>query len=186
MRIVVDTSVVVSGMISEFIEREKVEEIIIPEVVLAELEAQANLGRISGFKGLSEIEKIVNLAKERGIRIEFAGRRPGIEEIKLARSGELDNMIREVAREKNAILLTSDKVQSLVSKIKGVETIYLKPRVIRPEETKIVSFFTPDTASVHLREGVPPFAKRGRIGNLKVVKLRDEPMSYEEILEIAE
>ncbi|MEM4712844.1 MAG: ATPase, T2SS/T4P/T4SS family, partial [Archaeoglobaceae archaeon] len=47
-------------------------------------------------------------------------------------------------------------------------------------------FFTPDTASVHLREGVPPIAKRGRIGNLKVVKLSEKEMSYEELLEIAE
>ncbi|MFN3383537.1 MAG: PINc/VapC family ATPase, partial [Archaeoglobaceae archaeon] len=136
--------------------------------------------------GLAEIEKIVSLAKEKSIRVEFSGKRPGIEEIKLAKGGEIDNMIREVAREKNAVLLTSDRVQNLVAKAKGIETIYLKPRVIRPEDTKIMSFFTPDTASVHLREGVPPIAKRGKIGNLKVVKLDEKEMSYEDLLEIAE
>ncbi|MEM3762137.1 MAG: PINc/VapC family ATPase [Archaeoglobaceae archaeon] len=186
MRIVVDTSVIVAGRVSEFIEKNEVEEIIIPEAVVAELEAQANFGRLSGFKGLVEIEKIVSIAKERNIRVEFAGKRPGIEEIKLAKGGEIDNMIREVAREKNAVLLTSDKVQNLVAKAKGIEAIYIKPRIVKPEETKIMSFFTPDTASVHLREGVPPIAKRGKIGNLKVVKLGENEMSYEELLEIAE
>ncbi|MEM1956683.1 MAG: PINc/VapC family ATPase [Archaeoglobaceae archaeon] len=186
MRIVVDTSVIVAGRVSEFIEKNEVEEIIIPEAVVAELEAQANFGRLSGFKGLVEIEKIVSIAKERNIRVEFAGKRPGIEEIKLAKGGEIDNMIREVAREKNAVLLTSDKVQNLVAKAKGIEAIYIKPKIVKPEETKIMSFFTPDTASVHLREGVPPIAKRGKIGNLKVVKLRENEMSYEELLEIAE
>lgn len=186
MRIVVDTSVVVAGRLLEFMEKNEVEGIIIPEAVIAELEAQANFGRLSGFKGLAEIEKIVSLAKEKSIRVEFSGKRPGIEEIKLAKGGEIDNMIREVAREKNAVLLTSDRVQNLVAKAKGIETIYLKPRVIRPEDTKIMFFFTPDTASVHLREGVPPIAKRGKIGNLKVVKLDEKEMSYEDLLEIAE
>ncbi|MCS7119524.1 MAG: PINc/VapC family ATPase [Archaeoglobaceae archaeon] len=186
MRIVVDTSVIISGRISEFLEKKDVEEIIIPEAVIAELEAQANFGRLSGFKGLSEIEKILNLEKKKKIKVEFTGKRPGIEEMKLAKSGEIDNMIREIARERNAILITSDRVQNMVAKSKGIETIYLKPKVVKPEETRIMSFFTPDTASLHLREGIPPYAKRGRIGNLKVVKLDEKPLSYEEILEIAE
>jgi ATPase len=186
MRIVVDTSVVIAGRIPEFIEKENVEEIIIPEAVLAELEAQANFGRLSGFKGLSEIEKIVEIARKRGIRIDFAGKRPGIDEVRLASGGEIDNMIREIARERNAVLLTSDRIQSLVARAKGINSIYIKPRVVRPEETKIMSFFTPDTASVHLREGVPPYAKRGKIGNLKLVKLSDKPLSYEEMVEIAD
>lgn len=186
MRIVPDTSIIIAGGISKMLEEEKVEEIIIPEAVVAELEAQANFGHISGFRGLAEVEKIVQIAKNRGIRVEFVGRRPSIDEIKLAKGGEIDSMIREMAKAHNAILVTSDRVQSLVAKAKGIETIYVKPRIIKPEETKIMSFFTPDTASVHLREGVPPFAKRGKIGALKLVKLSDKPMSYEELSSIAD
>jgi ATPase len=200
MRIVPDTSTIVAGGISKILEEGKIEEhpftgvviaeqidgIIIPEAVVAELEAQANFGRISGFRGLAEIEKIVRIAKERNIPVEFAGRRPSIDEIKLAKGGEIDSMIREIAKSANAVLVTSDRVQSLIARAKGIETIYVKPRIIRPEETKIMTFFTPDTASVHLREGVPPYAKRGKIGALKLVKLRDEPISYEELSEIAD
>ncbi|MEG9194940.1 MAG: PINc/VapC family ATPase [Candidatus Methanoglobus sp.] len=200
MRIVPDTSTIVAGGISKILEKGKIEEhpftgvviaeqidgIIIPEAVVAELEAQANFGRISGFRGIAEIEKIVRIAKERNIPVEFAGRRPSIDEIKLAKGGEIDSMIREIAKSANAVLVTSDRVQSLIARAKGIETIYVKPRIIRPEETKIMTFFTPDTASVHLREGVPPYAKRGKIGALKLVKLRDEPISYEELSEIAD
>ncbi|MCX8172058.1 MAG: PIN domain-containing protein, partial [Archaeoglobaceae archaeon] len=186
MRIVPDTSVIITGVVSKMLEEGKVEEVVIPEVVVAELEAQANFGRISGFRGLAEIEKIIQIAKNKKIKIEFAGRRPTAEEIKLAKSGEIDNMIREIATSINAVLVTSDRVQSLVSKSKGIETIYIKPKVIKPEETQIMKFFTPDTASVHLREGVPPFAKRGKIGALKLVKLEDRPLSYEELSEIAD
>ncbi|TDA26174.1 MAG: ATPase, partial [Archaeoglobi archaeon] len=146
-----------AGGISKILEEGKIEEhpftgvviaeqidgIIIPEAVVAELEAQANFGRISGFRGLAEIEKIVRIAKERNIPVEFAGRRPSIDEIKLAKGGEIDSMIREIAKSANAVLVTSDRVQSLIARAKGIETIYVKPRIIRPEETKIMTFFTP-------------------------------------------
>lgn len=186
MKYVVDTSVVVSGRISRMIESGEIKgTVIIPEAVIAELEAQANFGRMSGFQGLSELERVIKLVREKGYEIIFAGERPKLEHIRLAKGGEIDNLIREVAAEFNATLVTSDKVQHLVAKAKGIDTIYVKPEIVRPEDTRIMSFFTPDTASVHLREGVPPYAKKGRIGNLKLVKLSDDPMTYEELNEIA-
>lgn len=186
MKYVVDTSVVISGRFSEMLENGEVKgTIIIPEAVMAELEAQANFGKMSGFQGLNEVKRIVSLAKEKGFEVIFAGERPRLEHIKLARGGEIDNLIRKVAEEFNAILVTSDRVQHLVARAKGIETIYVTPKIIKPEETRIMSFFTPDTASVHLREGVPPYAKRGKIGDLKLVKLSDVAMSYEELNEIA-
>ncbi len=186
MRFVVDTSVVISGRVTEMIEKGEIKgTIIIPEAVIAELEAQANFGRMSGIQGLMEVERIVKVAKDKGYEVIFAGKRPGLEQIRLAKGGEIDNMIREIAAEYDATLVTSDRVQYLVARAKGLDAVYVKPKVVKPEDTRIMSFFTPDTASVHLREGVPPYAKRGRIGKLKLVKLRDEPMSYEELSEIA-
>lgn len=159
--------------------------IIIPEAALAELEAQANAGRMSGFQGLEEVKRIREIAEKKGFEVLFIGERPTLEQIKLARSGEIDNMIRKIAEEEDAILLTSDKVQYYVAIAKGIKAMYLTQERIKPENTKIIQFFTPDTASVHLREGVPPYAKRGKIGQLKLVKLRDEPMTLEELQEIA-
>ncbi|RLI83539.1 ATPase [Archaeoglobales archaeon] len=186
MKYVVDTSVIVSGRVSKLIEEGEIEgSIIIPEAVIAELEAQANFGKMSGFQGLTEVERILEVAKKKGCDVSFAGKRPNLEQIKLAKGGEIDNMIRELASNFNATLITSDRVQHLVAKAKGISSVYIKPRIIKPENTRIMNFFTPDTASVHLREGVPPYAKRGKIGKLKLVKLREEPMDYEELSEIA-
>jgi ATPase len=186
MKYVVDTSVIVAGRVSQLIEKGEIRgTIIIPEAVIAELEAQANFGRMSGFQGLMEIQKLVKLSKEKNFEIIYAGERPKLEHIRLAKGGEIDNLIRKVAEEYNAILITSDRVQHLVARAKGIETVYVRPEIIRPENTRIMSFFTPDTASIHLREGVAPYAKKGRIGDLKLVKLREEPMSYDELNEIA-
>lgn len=186
MRYVLDTSVIISGKATEMIERgEIVGDIVIPEAVIAELEAQANFGRLTGFQGLSELEKIISLARSKGYEVVFAGERPKLEHVKLARGGEIDNLIRNVAVEMNATLVTSDKVQYLVSKAKGLDAIYVKPKLIKPEETRIMKFFTPDTASVHLRENSPPMAKSGKVGDLKLVKLDDKILTYEELQEIA-
>ncbi len=186
MKYVVDTSALIDGRVSRMLESGEIAgTIIIPEPAIAELEAQANRGRMTGFKGLEEVKRIREIAEEKGFDVLFLGERPTIEQIRLAKSGEIDNMIRKIAEEEKAILITCDRVQYYVAIAKGIEAIYLQQEVVKPEETKIMKFFTPDTASVHLREGVPPFAKRGRIGQLKLVRIREEPMTLEELQEIA-
>ena len=186
MKYVLDTSVIVDGRISQMIEKGELKgTIIIPEAVVAELEAQANFGKITGLQGLEEIKKIRELAEKKGFDVLFLGERPTLEHVKLAKGGEIDNLIRKVAEEEQATLITCDRVQYYVAVSKGIKAIYLEKRVIKPDETKIMQFFTPDTASVHLREGCVPMAKRGRIGELKLVKIRDEPMTLEELREIA-
>ncbi len=186
MKYVVDTSVLIDGRVSQMLESgELAGTIIIPEPALAELEAQANAGRMTGLQGLEEVRRIREIAEKKGFDVLFLGERPSLEQIRLAKSGEIDNMIRRIAEEEDAVLITSDRVQYYVAVAKGIKAIYLTQERIRPEDTKIMQFFTPDTASVHLREGVPPFAKRGRIGQLKLVKIRDEPMTLEELQQIA-
>jgi ATPase len=186
VKYVVDTSALIDGRVSKMLESGEIAgTIIIPEPAIAELEAQANRGKMSGFKGLEEVKRIREIAEEKGFDVLFLGERPSIEQIKLAKSGEIDNMIRKIAEEEKAILITCDRVQYYVAVAKGIDAIFLKQEVIKPEDTKIMKFFTPDTASVHLREGVPPMAKRGKIGQLKLVKIREEPMTLEELQEIA-
>ncbi len=186
MKYVVDTSVLIDGRVSQMLESGEIAgTIIIPEPAIAELEAQANAGRMTGLQGLEEIKRIREVAEKKGFDVLFIGERPSLDQIKLAKSGEIDNMIRKIAEEEDAILITSDRVQYYVAVAKGIKAMYLTQERIRPENTKIMQFFTPDTASVHLREGVPPMAKRGKIGQLKLVKIREEPMTLEELQEIA-
>jgi len=186
MKYVVDTSVLIDGRVSQMLESgELAGTIIIPEPALAELEAQANAGKMTGLQGLEEVRRIREIAEKKGFDVLFLGERPTLEQIRLARSGEIDNMIRRIAEEEDAVLITSDRVQYYVAVAKGIKAMFLTQERIKPEDTKIMQFFTPDTASVHLREGVPPFAKRGKIGQLKLVKIREEPMTLEELQQIA-
>ncbi|AAM02749.1 P-loop ATPase of the PilT family [Methanopyrus kandleri AV19] len=180
--VVPDTSVVIDGRISRLAEEGYLEGkiVVIPRAVLSELEYQANRGRETGFAGLQELQELQRLAEEGIIEIEFAGERPGLEEIRLARSGEIDAMIREVAREYNATLITSDKVQAEVAKAEGLEVVYFEP-ITRVGETEIERMMPENAMSLHLKENVPPKAKVGRPGEWKLIELRPEPCTREEL-----
>jgi ATPase len=184
-KIVLDSSIIIDRKISELLKSWKLKnvEIIIPIAVLDELQAQASKGREPGFIGLDEIKKIREICERKNFKISFAGERPSFEDIRLARSGRIDALIRDVAKVEKGILYTSDYVQALVAEAEGVKVEYIAPE-IKTTGLKFESFFTPDTLSLHLKEKVPPLAKRGKPGNFKLVKLREEPCTTEEIEEI--
>jgi len=179
-KIVLDTSIIIDGKVPEIIQKENVKEVIIPYATLDELQAQASKGREEGFIGLEEVKRIREVCKEKSVKLRFTGERPSIEDIKLAKSGRIDALIRDVAKEENAILVTADYVQALVGEAEGVKTLYV-PSEIGKEELEFTKFFTSDTMSVHLKSGVPPLAKRGKPGNFSLVKIREEPCTDEEL-----
>jgi len=184
MRICPDTSAIIHGQLRREVEKaEKEIEIVIPLAALDELQAQASKGREIGFIGLEEIKKIKEIAKEKSIKIRFAGERPSLEDIKLAKSGRIDALIRETAKQENAILYTCDYVQALVAEAEGVDVKYFPPE-IDLTKLKFEKFFDPETLSIHLKTKVPPYAKKGKPGKWKLVKLREEPMNEEELNEI--
>ncbi|MBU4220518.1 MAG: PIN domain-containing protein, partial [Euryarchaeota archaeon] len=181
--IVPDTSVIIDGRITAKLKAGEYPEatVVIAEALVAELEAQANKGKETGFKGLEELKELSEMAKRGELRIEFTGKRPSLEQIKLASSGEIDSIIRAVAVERKALFITSDKVQAEVGRAKGLNVEYLYPVQEELNELLISGFFTDDTLSVHLKVKVPPMAKRGTIGNQKLVIIRDEPCTEEEL-----
>src|SRR5438309_6924372 len=131
VKICVDTSIVIDGKISEAIEKGefKDEEIIVPIAVLDELQAQASKGREPGFIGLGELKKLRELCEKRGIKIRFTGERPSFDDIRLARSGRIDAIIRDVARKEGAVLYTADYVQGLVAEAEGVKVKYIAAEI---------------------------------------------------------
>ena len=184
MRICPDTSAIIHGQLRREVEKAEEEiEIVIPLAALDELQAQASKGREIGFIGLEEIKKIKEIAKQKKIKIRFAGERPSLEDIKLAKSGRIDALIRETAKQENAVLYTCDYVQALVAEAEGVEVKYFPPE-IDLTKLKFEKFFDPETLSIHLKVKVPPYAKKGKPGKWRLVKLREEPMSEEELNEI--
>ncbi len=183
MRIVPDTSVIVDGRITRIVQEEDYQgcEVIVPEAVVSELENQANKGRDSGYNGLEELKNLQKLHGNGKIHLSYVGRRPTLEEISLARGGEIDAMIRNTAGEHKATLITSDKVQKEVAEAQGLNAVYLKPEMLEYGDIEVTKYFDKNTMSIHLKENVTPMAKKGRPGNTKLVRIRSKPLTRGQI-----
>ena len=185
--LVPDTSVVIDGRISARVKSGEFagKRIVIPEAVVAELEAQANHGRETGVRGLEELRKLSELAKSGKIELEYVGVRPDLDQIKLAGGGEIDAMIRDVALEVGASFITSDGVQFKVAQAMGIDVEYVRPQRDPIKQLSLEKYFTDDTLSIHLKEGTIPMAKRGKVGDFSLVRIADKPLSERDLRDIS-
>ncbi|ABN69257.1 ATPase, PilT family [Staphylothermus marinus F1] len=179
-----DTSALVEGAVSRLVREGRIKGIIIiHRASIAELEHQANKGRATGFAGLEEIKRLRKLSNEGIIRVEISGDKPKTIDIKNLGSEAIDAMIRDYAYELGATLITGDKVQAEVAETMGIPVIFIQPTI----ETRLIleEFFDSITMSVHLKEGVPPIAKKGRPGDWVYETIRDKPLTRRDLEEIA-
>jgi ATPase len=187
MNVLPDTSVVIDGRISgrvadgEFADAT----VLIPEAVVAELESQANAGAESGWDGLSELQRLADLADDGEIDLEYVGDRPDPGEIGHAHEGEIDAYIRELAAGHDATFVTSDGVQAEVARAKGLAVEYIAPQARDVERLSIEDYFDETTMSVHLRADVEPRAKKGELGEMEYRPIADEKLDEDDLKEYA-
>ncbi|MFX0122286.1 MAG: PINc/VapC family ATPase [Candidatus Hodarchaeota archaeon] len=185
-----DTSVIINGGLKDLLETKKsefVSKIIIHASIIAELEHQANNDRKVGIEGLNELTEIRRICEKKGIRLNYGGRRPYLSEIKRARSGEIDAIIRDFAWKEGGILVTSDNIQHLVAKSIGIEVIHIPEKEKPLEKTlQIEEYFDDRTMSIHLKQGVPIFGKRGLPGNVSFDQISDKICTIRFLKEINE
>lgn len=184
---VVDTSALIEGVVSKMIGEGQIKEarIMIHKAALAELEYQANYGREIGFFGLEELKKLSEISKKNEkISVVFVGERPKEFQIKYAKSGEIDAMIREEAQKDGATLITLDKVDAEAARASGIDVMFIEAKQVMPKELKIEKFFDSRTMSVHLKEDVPAFAKRGVPGDWTFDKITDTPLTRDQVKEM--
>jgi ATPase len=185
-RYVLDTSIIIDGEITKMIEVGQIDngsEIIIPLAVLDELQSQASSNKEYGFVGLNEIKKIRDQSSMKDISLRFLGERPNIDDIRLAKRGRIDAIIKDVALHEDATLITADYVQALVAEVQGVKSLHIG-NVTKTTNLEFEKFFTEDTMSVHLKEGVSPWAKRGKPGDFQLIKLDEKKSTYLELTNI--
>jgi ATPase len=185
-RYVLDTSIIIDGEITKMIEGGQIDngsEIIIPLAVLDELQSQASSNKEYGFVGLNEIKKIRGQSSMKDISLRFLGERPNIDDIRLAKRGRIDAIIKDVALHEDATLITADYVQALVAEVQGVKSLHIG-NVTKTTNLEFEKFFTEDTMSIHLKEGVSPWAKRGKPGDFQLIKLDEKKSTYLELTNI--
>ena len=176
--LVADTSVIINGNLSEQIKSGSIRdsEIIIPQAVFDELQSQASNHKEQGFVGLEQIQKLNKLSEDFGLKIILKGSHPDIDDIKFAASGRIDALIIDIAKQNDAVLYTSDKVQHLVAEAEDVKTVFLQPKIVQ-EELEFLKFFDNTTMSIHLKENQYPLAKRGKPGEFLLTKIGEDILS---------
>jgi ATPase len=147
------------------------------------LQSQASSNKEYGFVGLNEIKKIRDQSSMKDISLRFLGERPNIDDIRLAKRGRIDAIIKDVALHEDATLITADYVQALVAEVQGVKSLHIG-NVTKTTNLEFEKFFTEDTMSVHLKEGVSPWAKRGKPGDFQLIKLDEKKSTYLELTNI--
>lgn len=179
-----DTSAVIDGVLSKAVREGRykpvendVLTVVIPEAVLAELENQADSKRETGVYGIDELLILRQMDEAGEIHLKFEGNRPTVHQIKDAKLGEVDALIRQTAMNIGGLFVTSDKVQAVVGKARGLNVDYVPP-VIREAEAdlsklSVLSFFDTQTMSVHLKTNVTPMAKRGSVGEMRYIPIRE-------------
>jgi ATPase len=185
-KLVPDTSVIIEGLVSDFISKKtlEVKEILIHEAVLSELEHQANENKAIGYLGLEELEKLKELSTKGAFSIRFSGKKPSQVEIKYAKLGEIDALIRDLAYDEDATLMTSDKIQARIARTKGMKLLFIKMEQ-HLKKLKLESYFDEHTMSVHLRENVFPYAKKGVPGNWQFVAVDKKELTRDLVQDIS-
>jgi len=181
-KIVPDTSVIIEGILSAKIKAGEIKPnaILIHEAVIAELEAQANVNKESGYLGLEEIKKLREMRLKYGFEMHYSGDRPKHFEIEYAKTGEIDSMIRQLALFEDATLITADTVQAMVAESKGIDVMLIHIEQ-KTKQLILEKYFDSQTMSVHLKEGMLAYAKKGMPGNWQFVKVSTEKLTREDV-----
>ena len=182
-RIVADTSVLINGQLGVRAEAGELRscEVIVPQVVMDELHSLAAQHRRQGWAGL---EALRNMSEDDTITITVHGNHATVDEMG-AGEGRLDGIVVDTAKRLRATLYTADNLQQLAAQAEGVEASLLRSE-IRKEDLEFVQYFDSDTMSVHLKEGMPPAAKRGGPGSFIMVTLSDQPLERQHLERMAD
>jgi len=176
---ITDTTPIVAGTLRLALARGLIKgRLVIHTAIISVFEKLAKDGVSRGLVGLRELKELRQLAESEGdLFIEYVRDLP--EGYRWSPDMDVDAMVRDLAVEIGACLVTSEPLNAAVAEGIGLEVLYLEP----PSKQVFVleQFFSNDTMSIHLKEGVKPYAKKGLPGRWSFVELRDRPMSRDEL-----
>ena len=177
-----DTSSIVTGALRRALEEGLVAgKLVIHSLVVSYFEKLAREGTYRGLVGLRELARIRQICQKHSIDVEYARDFP--EGFRYARDTNVDELLRELAYDLGATLITADAVSAEAAKASGIDVVYLEP--YRRDTFVLDELFKDNALSIHLKENVIPYAKVGKPGKWQFVPLRQEPMEREELETIA-
>lgn len=180
---ITDTTPIVTGTLKEALAAGRIAgRLVIHSSIVSYFERLAREGSNRGLVGLRELKRIREVADSNSDKLYIEYVRDLPEGYRWTRDSSPDELVRELAVDLGAVLITSDSINAEAARSIGLEVLYLEPP--RSDGFVLERFFSNDTMSIHLKEGVKPYAKVGKPGKWRFVTLRDEPMRREELEDI--
>lgn len=178
--LILDSSALIEGSLSKRLENKeiKLKKLIIPEFVIIELENLANDNIEKGFLGIDELKILREISLKQKFEISFFKSNN-----KIFNKEQSCSEIINIAFEEEAALMTTNKVQHLISEAKGIRTIY-----IHLEEGKnipIEKYFDDETMSIHLKENTFPSSKKGKPGEWRFEIIKKKKLSRDDLRDLA-
>ncbi len=148
------------------------------------MENQANQGKDTGFLGFDELKLLKEIAKKHKFKISYDGDSPSLQQIKLAKRGAIDEMIRNLAMEQKGTLITSDRVQAEVALASDIKVIYVESVQVGGKLT-FEKYFKEGYMSLHLKQDTVPRAKAGAPGQWKFLDLAKKKLKENDLEKIS-
>ncbi len=173
------TSIIIERTLSKLIERGVIRgRILIPREFIYFFETMARSGSAIGLLGLEELSAIRNIASEEmGISIEIVDS----EHRTFLQLDQkfLDHLVVDIAKRTGAKVLTHDKIQYMSCKALNVDAM-----LIEYGDKGLLWFekyFDSETLSLHIKEGAPIMAKKGRPGEWRLVVVDENSMKRNDV-----
>lgn len=176
--IVLDESAIVSGRAAELLRSMKpgAGAIVVPRAVVDDLQAKAARNVETGIVGLRALARLRAECESSGVKFY----------VQEGAAGDPGRAAIEAARKTGARLCTADRSLRLAAEVLGVGSEEC-PQIAGggAEPQMLARYFDEDTMSVHLKEGAPPLAKKGRPGDFRLEIVGESEVTREELEEIA-
>ncbi|MEM4626982.1 MAG: hypothetical protein QXX37_01695 [Ignisphaera sp.] len=173
------TSVIIERTLSKLIEKGVVRgRILIPREFIYFFESMARNGSAVGLLGLEELSAIRGaISEEMGISIEVidSGYRLPLQ----LDQKFLDSLVVDIAKRTGAKVLTHDKIQYITCKTLNVDAM-----LIEYSDRGLLWFekyFDSETLSLHIKEGAPIMAKKGKPGEWRLAIIDENPVKRNDV-----
>ena len=185
-KLVPDSSILVEGILTKRLADGKIsaDEIIIPQAMIALLESYAVENKAVGYLGIDQLDMIKDMERDIKANVSISGLQPRPSEMRWLALSDIDSIARKLAYDEGATFITTDKIQARLAKAQGLNCI-LEDTGRQKKILKLEKFFDLNTMSVHLREDVKAYAKKGMPGSWDFVQVGKDPLTQEDIQEIS-
>ncbi|MEM3979939.1 MAG: ATPase, partial [Ignisphaera sp.] len=174
-----DTTVIIERTLSKIIKDGLIRgKIVIPKEYLTFFESRALQGSALGLLCLQEISEIVDLARKKE-DLDIMILESGHKEAYINDLGYLDHIAREIAKKLGGKLLTHNSIQRMICNSMDVNVLLL-PRST-DKELPFEKYFDNQTLSLHIKEGAPILAKKGKPGSWFLAIIDDRPQPREAV-----